>query len=265
VAGARTLAEALLAARDGATQIAPLSQANPGLDMAQAYEISAEIDTLRETRGERRVGLKIGFTNRTIWPLYGVDGPMWGTVWDTTLTRLPSARATVPLPRVTEPRVEPEIAFGFRAAPDASMSDEALAATIDWVALSFEIVFSTYPGWRFTGADTAASFGLHGALFLGPPQPLTPEIVGSLPRFGITLTDGTRSLSGKGSDVLDGPLAALRFLLQGLAATPGARPLVAGEVVTTGTLTDAAPVAASETWTTVLDGLDLPPLSVTFT
>lgn len=264
MASARAHAEALLSARDRGNHIAPISQRPGGLDMREAYEISAEIDRLRAARGEVPVGRKIGFTNRTIWPLYGVDGPMWGTVWDTTLHQLPGTTATTDLPPLTEPRVEPEIAFGFRAAPRSGMSEAEVAGTIDWIAHSFEIVFSPYPGWRFTGADTAAAFGLHGALFLGPRRPLTPDILAALPTFRITLTDGARTLHGKGADVIDGPLAALGFLLDGLAATPGARPIGPGEVVTTGTLTDAAPVAPGDTWSTTLEDLDLPGLSVTF-
>jgi len=42
-------------------------------------------------------------------------------------------------------------------------------------------------------------------------------------------------------------------------------PVQAGEIVTTGTLTKALPVSAGETWATVLDGIDLPGLSITFT
>ena len=30
------------------------------------------------------VGRKIGFTNRGIWPLYGVDAPMWAPLFDRT-------------------------------------------------------------------------------------------------------------------------------------------------------------------------------------
>jgi 2-oxo-3-hexenedioate decarboxylase len=40
-------------------------------------------------------------------------------------------------------------------------------------------------------------------------------------------------------------------------------PLRAGELVTTGTLTRAFPVAAGERWSTTLSGIDLPGLAVT--
>ena len=41
-------------------------------------------------------------------------------------------------------------------------------------------------------------------------------------------------------------------------------PLAAGEIVTTGTLTKALPVAPGETWTTQLSGVALDGISVRF-
>ncbi|MEY4074166.1 MAG: hypothetical protein RJA29_1523, partial [Pseudomonadota bacterium] len=59
--------------------------AAPGFDTGQAYQQALSVRALREQRGEQPRGFKIGFTNRTIWPLYQVYAPIWGTVWDTTL------------------------------------------------------------------------------------------------------------------------------------------------------------------------------------
>jgi 2-oxo-3-hexenedioate decarboxylase len=43
------------------------------------------VRSLREARGEKVLGRKIGFTNRTIWEQYGVYAPIWGYVYDTTV------------------------------------------------------------------------------------------------------------------------------------------------------------------------------------
>ena len=253
----------LLEAYDAGRQIAPISDGDPGFDAEAAYRIAHEITALREARGERRVGRKIGFTNRTIWPIYGVSGPMWGPVWDTNLHEIGDGLHT--LPSVPEPRLEPEIAFGLRSAPQAGMSEAELAACIDWVSHGFELVFSPFPGWRFSGADCAAAFGLHGALYLGPRLPLTQSIIGQLPRFRIELEGpGGKRLTGSGADVLDGPLRALGCLLDTLAADPGATPVGEGEIITTGTLTDAVPISPVDRWTTRLDGIDLPGAMIAF-
>jgi len=253
----------LLEAYDDGRQIAPISDGDPAFDAGAAYRIAHEITALREARGERRVGRKIGFTNRTIWPIYGVSGPMWGPVWDTTLHEIGDGFHT--LSTLPEPRLEPEIAFGLKSAPQAGMSEAELAGCIDWVSHGFELVFSPFPGWRFSGADCAAAFGLHGGFYLGPRLPLTQSIIDQLPRFRIALEgpDGKR-LTGCGADVLDGPLRALGYLLDTLATDPGATPVGEGEIVTTGTLTDAMPILSGDRWTTRLDGIDLPGATIAF-
>lgn len=253
----------LLDAYDFGRQIAPTSEGFPGFNTEMAYRVTHEITALREARGERRVGHKIGFTNRTIWTIYGVSGPMWGPVWDTTLHEIGDGLHT--LPPVPEPRLEPEIAFGLKSAPQAGMSEAELVECIDWVSHGFEVVFSPFPGWRFSGADSAAAFGLHGALYLGAQLPLTQSIIEQLPSFRIELQgpDGKR-LTGCGADVLDGPLQALGYLLETLAMDPGATPVGEGEVITTGTLTDAVPISTGDRWTTLLDGIDLPGATISF-
>src|SRR3954451_24720399 len=72
------IAAEALAAMDDARQIAPFSARYPGLTLDDAYGISARLCALRFARGERVIGRKIGFTNRTIWAEYAVYAPMWG-------------------------------------------------------------------------------------------------------------------------------------------------------------------------------------------
>ncbi|MEO0976635.1 MAG: hydratase [Pseudomonadota bacterium] len=263
VATIEAYAAELLEAYDRGRQIAPITGRDPALNAETAYSIAHRVTALREARGERRVGRKIGFTNRTIWPLYDVTGPMWGPVWDTTLHEI--GEGPHRLPELPEPRLEPEIVFGLKSAPRTGMSETELAGCIDWVSHGFEVVFSSFPGWRFSDADCAAAFGLHGSLYLGPRLPLTPSVVEQLPRFRVLL-EGSRGarLAGCGADVLDSPLTALGHLLDTLAADTDAPPLSAGEIVTTGTLTDAAPIVRGDRWTTRLDGIDLPGATINF-
>jgi 2-oxo-3-hexenedioate decarboxylase len=69
---------------------------------------------------------------------------------------------------------------------------------------------------------------------------------------------------GAGANVLEGPLHALHHFLQALRQCPGAADLQPGDVVTTGTWTDAWPVEAGQQWTAQFDA-PLSPLNVTFT
>ena len=54
-----------------------------------------------------------------------------------------------------------------------------------------------------------------------------------------------------------GHCSRFSHLVDLLAADPVNPPLAVGEIVTTGTLTRAFPVAAGETWTTKLNGVPL--------
>jgi 2-oxo-3-hexenedioate decarboxylase len=67
---------------------------------------------------------------------------------------------------------------------------------------------------------------------------------------------------GGGANVLDSPLLAFAHMADLLERQPGFAPVQAGEIVTTGTLTAALTVKAGETWSTALDGIELPGLEI---
>jgi 2-oxo-3-hexenedioate decarboxylase len=261
------VARRLLATFDAGGQIEPLSDADPDLTLAQAYGIAAEIHHARLARGEIPAGRKIGFTNRTIWDTYNVSAPVWGWIYEGGLRALSPDDGPTSLPDLPDLRIEPEIAFRIAQEPSAQMTDAELAACIDGVAHAFELVFSVYPKWRFCAPDTAAAFGMHAGLLLGPfhePEAFLKDAGKPISNLAITLDGPGVSLAGHGFDVLGGPLQALRHLLRELAATPGAASIRAGEIVSTGTLTDAAPIRPGETWRTCIQGVPLSGLSVTF-
>ena len=57
----------------------------------------------------------------------------------------------------------------------------------------------------------------------------------------------------------------MAFLVDILATQPKFDALTAGEIITTGTLTAALPIAPGETWTSEISGLPVAPLTVKFT
>lgn len=241
----------------------PFTEQLAGLTPAQGYEAAAALHRHRLAAGWKPVGRKIGFTNRTIWPRYGVHEPIWGTVYDRTLVASHGNAATVRLEGLVQPRIEPEICFGLRSRPSGS----DLLASIEWVAHAIEIVQCHHPAWKLKLADSTASNGLHGRLVVGEriPAAALPRLADALPRMKVKLRrDGVQVDEGVGANVLDSPLHALAYFIKVLDAQPGAPALQGGELVTTGTLTDAHPVAPGETWSTRLEGLPLPGLTVRF-
>lgn len=250
-----------------ARQISSFSSRPGGLTVDDAYRVTPLVRQLYEARGSKVLGRKIGFTNRTIWAQYGVYAPVWGYVFDCTVHDLATVE-TLPLVQFSEPRIEPEIVFGLATTPSSQMGETALLSCIAWVALGFEIVQSIFPGWRFSAADTVAANGVHGALLIGPRHPFAPrapEWQRTLSTFEIDLScNGRFEDRGYARNVLDGPLSALRYLIDLLAGDPVNRPLAAGEIVTTGTLTKAMPVAAGETWTARPAGIALDEIRLYF-
>lgn len=242
-------------------QLDPFSKVYPDFGLKEAYNVTAAVRAEREARGERPIGRKIGFTNRNIWAEYGVYAPIWGYVYDRTVQDLTSEALEVSLHGLAEPRIEPEIMFGLTRPPLPGMSEQELIECIDWIAHGFEIVQSLFPNWSFQAPDTIAAYGLHGRLFVGPRHPAgarREEWARELSRFEIDLfRNGAHVDHGVATNVLDGPLFALRHLAETLAQDSVSPPLSAGEIVTTGTLTRAFPVAAGEEWSTKLTGVPL--------
>jgi len=256
-------------AQDRVEQIEPFTRRFPEFDLQTAHAVSRRVGEARRAEGFVPVGRKIGFTNSSLWPVYGVHAPIWGTMYDRTVVRLENGEGRCSLGAFAEPMIEPEIVFGLRSAPEPGAGPAAVLEAIEWIAHGFEIVQSHFPGWKFKAADTVADNGLHGALLVGPPQDVSKlgaGVVESLRSFSVELSCGAVAKeTGRGSNVLGSPLAALAHLVSVLASQPGSEPLNAGEIVTTGTLTAAYPVTAGETWETELRGIELPGLKVSFT
>lgn len=256
----------LLAALDANRLIEPITARDPGFDPDAAYRVSAEILRRRRARGEKTVGRKIGFTNRTIWPEYGVSEPLWGHVYDTTVTRLGEPSGTLSIGHLAQPRLEPEIVLHFRSAPPVTDDEAELLSHVDWIAHGYEIVQCHFPEWKFGIADAIAGFGLHGALVVGPPRAVGDpgDVVGRLRRFTIALsTNGAVHAQGSGANVLGSPLLAAAHLLRVLTRQPQFEPIQAGEIVTTGTLVPPPSAQPGATWKTELSGIDLPGLELT--
>jgi 2-keto-4-pentenoate hydratase len=228
------------------------------LDLPQAYSLALQVRAERLARGELARGYKIGFTNPAIWPRYNVSAPVWGSVYNTTLSRLDQAatgQAVLSLTGRAQPRIEPEAVFGMRATPPANATLDELLASIDWVAPGFEIVQSHAVGWKFTAPLAVADGSLHSHLVVGNTTPVS-QIANNAEALNAALAHCTLSLTknsvlvehGQGSNVMQSPLLALAHFLRELRQCPGAPDVQAGDVITTGTWTDAWPVAPGEVW-----------------
>ncbi len=260
------IADEALGAIAGGRQVAPFMSRAGGLTLSDAYGVLPLLRAAFEARGQTIVGRKIGFTNRSIWAQYGVYAPIWGYV--TAATCHEFNEAEVSLARFAEPKIEPEIVFGFARAPAPGMDDAAILDCVAWVSLGYEIVQSIYPGWEFAAPDTVAANGLHGALLIGPRHDLAAnksEWLRTLTAFTLDLAcDGELIERGSGANVLEGPLSTIRHLMNLLAGDPHNPPLGAGEIISTGTLTRAYPIKPGQSWTAIPHGIALEDIGVRF-
>jgi 2-keto-4-pentenoate hydratase len=240
-----------------------------GLSTAQAYAQALEVRALRIARGEQPRGYKIGFTNRSIWARYNVAAPIWGSVYSSTLLQADNEQAIeVPLQGISQPRLEPEAVLCLESVPPANCSLEELFHCLDWIAPGFEIVQSHLPDWKFTAADAIADGSLHARLIVGKRVKVS-QMAKSADEFSSVMASASVNLSesglqresGQGSAVLGDPLQALHYFLQELRQCPGAPDVQAGDVITTGTWTDAWPIAAGQAWKAEFSN-PLPSLSI---
>ena len=243
-------------------EVAPFSMRYPAYELEDAYFVVNEVRRRRQAQGDRVVGRKIGFTNALAWDGYGISGPIWNYLYESTTRDLPISEFSLGTwPNV---RMETEVALGLSKAPEPDMNEDDLLACVDWAALDFEICTSVFPGWRFKVAD-AATTGVHVGLLLGKRHAIDGTRTGwaaDLASFSATLMEeaGT-SVSGGGGQVLGSPIKALGYLVKELARY-GGEPLRAGELVTTGTLTEAMPAKTGQRWRASASGIDLPDIEV---
>ncbi len=259
--------ETMLRLWDEGELLAPASAGGDGFGIGEAYAIAAEVLRRREAAGWRRVGRKIGFTNRKVMAEYGMSAPIFGYMYDRTLLHAEDDRAALSLDGIAQPKIEPEIVFKLRRSPPATHDPIALLESVEWLALGFELVQCHYPGWVSQAPDAIADSGFHARYAVGRPTPVEgPGIAGvarDLAGFRVELLlNGDVAAAGGGELVLGSPLLALAHLVEVLRELPGHPPLEAGELVTSGTLTAALPVEPGQVWTTRIAGLAVTPVEL---
>src|SRR5262249_49682805 len=101
---AAMLADELIELHARPREVPPFTFRDPGLSADQGYAAALTLHRHRLGEGWKPLGRKIGFTNRTIWPRYGVYEPIWGTVYDHTVVASDGKRARIPLRGLVQPR-----------------------------------------------------------------------------------------------------------------------------------------------------------------
>lgn len=250
VTDARSKAEALYRARADRKPIAPFTDLEPALGMADGYAIQRELVTMLLADGDRVIGYKAGLTSAPMQRMFGVATPDYGPVLASTVY---SPTDTIDLERFIAPKIEAEIVFrlGGRLRGPGVGLDEARAAVTEALA-GLEIVDSRIEDWRIKLADTVADLASNGAVVLGeravPVADIDPRLIGM-----VLTRNGELEATGAGAAALGDPVAVIVWLANtlgehGIALEPG-------DLVMTGALHAALTMNAGDEFTAEFDRL----------
>jgi 2-keto-4-pentenoate hydratase len=243
-------AQALYEARRSRVAIAPFTDEDPTLGMADGYAVQSELVKLILADGDRIIGYKAGLTSRPMQAMLGVDQPDYGAVLGSTVYRDGDA---IPLSRFISPKIEAEIVLVLGEplhGPGVTLDDARRA--VSGAAASMEIVDSRFVDWRIKLADTVADLASNGAMVMSDTVVPLADI--DIRLIGMVLTrDGELVDTGAGAAALGDPLAVVAWLANTLAGDGiGLEP---GEVIMTGALHAAVPMAAGEEYRAEFDRL----------
>ncbi|OJY52990.1 fumarylacetoacetate hydrolase family protein [Pseudonocardia sp. 73-21] len=227
------------------TAIDQLSDDAPDLDLAGGYAVQR---VLREEAGPL-VGWKLGVTSRAKQAQVGVSAPVFGFLAGANALDLGEPLDTSQL---IQPRCEPEIVFVLGrdlAGPHVTAADVISASS--GVAVGIEVLDSRFRDYRFTMADVVADNTSAGRFVVGTPVP--PASI-DLRLVGVVLEkNGEVVATASGAASLGHPAAAVAWMVRAMAAH--GEGLKAGEVVLSGGLTAAVPVAPGDVVVASIDRL----------
>jgi 2-keto-4-pentenoate hydratase len=266
---AESLARELLSAYETGQMVPLPPSARPGFDLNAAYAVEATLQQWREAAGHRAVGRKVGYANKAMWRVLKLETLVWAHMYDDTVHYSDKNSAALAIAHSRSLKVEPEIVFGLKQPVTGEASDAAAAlASADWLAIGFEIIDCPFPEWKFQPSDFVASFGLHAALVIGERMQVRPDLIASLvnqlPQFKVRVSKHREFVEeGSGRNSLKSPALCLAELGAAIARRFPTEPLGAGEIVSSGTLTAGHSAGKGDVWTVEVEGLPLPPLTLT--
>jgi 2-keto-4-pentenoate hydratase len=229
------LARRLAKATADRTAIDKLTDEYADLDLAAAYRVQ------RRQRPEQGIaGWKLGVTSRAKQRQVGVSAPTFGFLRAEHAVDLGAALDTETL---IQPRAEPEIVLTLgRDLAGPHVTAAQVLAACSGVAVGLEILDSRYRDYKFTIADVVADNTSAGRYVTGAPVDpagLDLRLVGVLLEH-----NGEVVATAAGAAALGHPAAAAAWLVRALHEQDEG--LRAGEIVFTGGLTAAVPLAPGD-------------------
>jgi 2-oxo-3-hexenedioate decarboxylase len=223
MADIKALAQRVDDAAKNATEIPQLTET---ITLDEAYAVQKESVGRRYARGEKQVGIKMGFTSRDKMVQMGVHDMIWGRLTDAMIVE---DGGSTSFKRYVHPRIEPEIAFLLKTGLSGTVTPMQALSAVEAVAPAVEIIDSRYKAFKFSLTDVVADNSSSSGFVVGPWH--KPDM--DFSNLGIVVSfNGTPVLVGSTAAILGHPLrslvAAARF------AAEAGEPLKPGWIVMAG-------------------------------
>ena len=184
-----------------------------GLSLTEAYEVQALVADQRIARGERVVGYKVGCTSSAIRKQFGLSEPIYGRLFAPHTTHETSP---IDWTQYANCAIEPEmvLTIGKDLAGEALSRDELIDG-IQHVSPGIELHHYTFWQQPPTTQELICSGGIHAGLVIGDTRVSGRGLSYRDETFSVSM-DGEMVTSAPASEIMGGPLYALRWLVSAL-------------------------------------------------
>lgn len=208
------------------------------LSLADAYRVQAASLSRRYQRGERRVGVKMGFTSYAKMAQMGIDEVIWGRLTDAMQV---GDGGSIDFSAYVHPRVEPEIAFLLKTPLAGEVTEAEAMAAVGGVAPALEIIDSRFRDFKFSLTDVVADNSSSSSFVVGPWSDPGVDLANLDMVMDIR---GQRRQAGSSAAILGHPVRSLIAAAR-LTARAG-EPLQAGDIIMAGGATAAEALAPGQ-------------------
>ena len=220
---------------DAARYAKEIPQLSEQITLDDAYAIQKQSLARRYERGERQIGIKMGFTSRAKMVQMGVHDMIWGRLTDAMIVE---DGGQTSFKKYVHPRVEPEIAFLLKDELVGTITPMQALSAVEAVAPAVELIDSRYQAFKFSLTDVVADNSSSSGFVVGPWHRADLDCS----NLGIVLSvNGVPALVGSTAAILGNPLrslvAAARF------AAEAGEPLQPGWIVMAGGASHAETLA----------------------
>ncbi|MHC9296991.1 2-keto-4-pentenoate hydratase [Mycobacterium sp. LTG2003] len=228
------LAADLAQAERSRVPITPLTDANPGIDVVDAYEIQLINIRQRVAEGARVIGHKVGLSSKAMQDMMGVDEPDYGHLLDEMQVY---EEKPVKSSDYLYPRVEVEVGFILADdLPGAGCTEEDVLAATAAFAPAIELIDTRITNWQIKLCDTIADNASSAGWVLGEAR-VSPKDIDIRNIDAVLTNHGEVVAEGRSDAVLGNPVTAVAWLARKVEGF-GVR-LKAGDIVLPGSCTRA--------------------------